>query len=144
MTIEQLVELKRVQRDALVEYWISNTFLQWEWWVLLVLTIIPWVVWWMLADKKRIYELLTYGLLMAVVTVGLDSIGTNMVWWTYPHELFSMLPPLVPVDLSIIPCAMMVVYQYFDKWQAFFFANLALALFSTFVGEELFIIADFF
>jgi hypothetical protein len=144
MTNNKLVELQREQKHALIDYWLNNTFLHWEWWVLLLLTILPWIIWWRIVDKERIYEILTYGFFMGILAVALDSLGTNMVWWTYPHELFSMLPPLVPVDLSLIPCSMMVVYQYFNKWKTFLIANFILALISTFVVEELFILADFF
>lgn len=67
-----------------------------------------------------------------------------MVWWDYPHEVLAVLPPLVPVDLSIIPCSMMLVYQFFKSWKAYLTGLVSLALFSTFVGEQLFILADFF
>lgn len=61
MTNNDLIEISFKYKEATLEYWFDNTFLRWEWWVLIALTIIPWIVWWKFVDKKRIYELLTYG-----------------------------------------------------------------------------------
>lgn len=127
-----------------MDYWLHHTFLHWEWWLLVLFTIIPWIAVWFMINKNRLYEILSYGLLVAILTAAFDSFGTNMVWWSYPHELVAMMPPLLPVDLSIIPCSMMLLYQYFNKWTSFLISNLILALFSTYIGEKAFSLLNFF
>jgi hypothetical protein len=144
MNYNEIVQMREELKDAVFEYWINHTLFQWEWWVLLVLTIVPWVVFWMVVDKNRTHEILTFGFFIAILTVFVDDLGTFLVWWHYPHSLIGVSPPLVPVDLAITPCSMMIVYQYFRRWKAYLAVTLGLALFSSYIGETLFIMADFY
>lgn len=144
MTFNEIVDMKEKLKDAVIEYWLQNTLFRWEWWVLLFLTIIPWLVMWRVLDKKRSYEILTYGFLVAIITIFVDDMGTYLVWWYYPHTLISVVLPLVPVDLAIVPCSMMIIYQYFGRWKSYLAAILGLSLFSSYIGERLFILVDFY
>lgn len=138
-TFEELLKLQEQLKDHSREYWLQHTFLTWRWWLLFALTLLPWFIWWKIVDKKRIGEILFYGYSIALMTIVLDSIGTNLMWWVYPHMLFRILPPLVPVDLAIIPCLMMVIYQYFKTWKTFLVANTIFAFLASYIGELLFV-----
>lgn len=139
-----IIELKKLLEQVNSDYWLTHTFLNWEWWLLLVLTIIPWLVIWKVMDKERTYEILTYGFLLASLTMIVDNIGSSLVWWDYPNQLDPVSLPLFPADVSIVPCAMMVVYQYFKTWRSYVVAMLGLALFAAYIGEEIFILMDFY
>jgi hypothetical protein len=121
------------------EYWLHQNLYSWQWWSLLAVAIIPWLVWWKLVDKKRVIEISLYGALIAMIAVLLDLIGTNLMLWGYPQQVFwFLIPPLLPIDLTVMPVEHMVVYQYFRTWKSFVFALIALAAFSSFVVEPLF------
>jgi hypothetical protein len=138
-SLEQILELGRVLRDARLQYWLNHTFLTWEWWVLVALTLIPWLIWWRFVDKKRVQEILLYGFSIALCTLVIDIIGSNLQWWYYPHEIFKVMPPLVPVDLTVVPVSMMVVYQYSRTWRSFLINNTIFAFIATYIGESFFI-----
>src|SRR5206468_11013501 len=106
---------------------------------LLFLTIVPWLIWWRVADKKNFNEILLYGLIIGILSIILDNIGTDLLWWEYPDKLFQMIPPLFPADLTLVPCLMMLVYQWTKSWKSFLFLNFILSLFMSYVGETLFI-----
>ncbi|WP_248924630.1 CBO0543 family protein [Paenibacillus hamazuiensis] len=134
---EQLTELS-------YQHWLHDDFLSWKWWLQLALSVIPWFIWWKISDKKRIHEILLYGLLTGIMAITLDNIGTDLIWWSYPDKLFQMIPPMFPADYTLVPCSLMVVYQLTATWRTFLFANVILAAFNTLVGETLFIKLGFY
>lgn len=144
MTHNEIVQLRKNLKAIEFEYWFENVFLQWEWWLLLFLVFLPWIIWWFVVDKKRIDEILFFGLVIIILATILDSIGSNLFWWSYPTELIQIIPPLVPVDLSVIPCLMMVVYQYFSTWKRLWLSTLILGILATYIGEAFFIWIGYF
>jgi hypothetical protein len=139
-----VVKLQEQLKDAANDYWMHHTLFTWQWWVLLILTFLPWIIWWKIVNKQRIGEYLYFGVLIAIMTTTLDSIGSSMMWWVYPHQLIRILPPLVPVDLSIIPCLMMVIYQVFSQWKTYLLANIAFAFLASYLFEPLFVWSEIY
>ncbi|HWP96911.1 MAG TPA: hypothetical protein VN426_08660, partial [Syntrophomonadaceae bacterium] len=48
------------------EYWKKYEIFDLQWWSLLLLLIVPWLVWYKLVDKGRIKDILLYGLFVAL------------------------------------------------------------------------------
>ncbi|WP_217269645.1 CBO0543 family protein [Neobacillus endophyticus] len=97
------------------------------------------MIWRKLKDKQRLMEILFYGILIMISAIVLDNLGTDLMWWVYPTKLFQMFPPLIPADLALVPCLMMVVYQWTKTWKAFLIYNFLLSLFMAYLGEPFFI-----
>ncbi|MGG3468732.1 CBO0543 family protein [Neobacillus pocheonensis] len=115
-----------------------------NWWVLLILTIVPWLVWWKVVDRKRIVEIFFYGSLVSIHSILLDDIGSYFLLWIYKYQLVPINPRLNPIDLTIMPVTYMFVYQYFNKWKTFLVAQMILALGATFLAEPLFMWMDIY
>ncbi|WP_139490212.1 CBO0543 family protein [Brevibacillus dissolubilis] len=141
---EQVQQTKEILQNIAYQHWISDEFLSWKWWLLLVLAIVPWFIWWKLVDKKRLPQILIYGMLLAMMAIVLDSIGTELLWWSYPDKLIQTMPPLLPADLTLVPTLFMLVYSFFPTGRGYFNGMLGMSLFSAFVGEPLFIWLDFY
>ncbi|WP_409293336.1 CBO0543 family protein [Peribacillus sp. SCS-37] len=130
----------RVQlNDTAMDHWLRDDVFSLNWWILAASVILPLFCWWKLADKRRLEEILVYGLLCALCSTLLDTTGVNMVLWSYPDLLFPMLPILVPADLVVIPILGMLCYQYFISWKAYLIASAVLAGVFSFIFEPLFI-----
>lgn len=110
-----------------------------RWWFLFISIFLPWLVWWKLADKKRLFELLTYGLLWAALATWLDLLGTSNEMWEYPIKLYDKVSTLFPADFSVIPVFFMLLYQYASKWKSFFLGSVIVSSLFSFVLEPLFI-----
>lgn len=136
-TYHEIQEIRRVLKEATNEYWLHTELFQFNWWVSLVLTVLPWFMWWKLVDKARIFEILTYGLLVGIVSITLDTIGVNLVWWGYPDKLLPMMPPLFPFDITLVPIINMLLYQYFSTWKSFIKAKIAVAAVYSFIFEPI-------
>jgi hypothetical protein len=99
-------EIQKV-RETLMEmsykHWYYEDFLSLNWWFLLLSSLLPYFIWWKVVNKRRIFEIFTYGLLCGMTACVLDVMGVDMLLWAYPDKLFSLVPPLLPADLVIIP-----------------------------------------
>ena len=136
-TVEQLAEMTRLLTQARIENWLGEKVGAWRWWVLLVLITVPWLVWYRLADKKRLPELTVFGLLVMVLTITLDELGFNLVLWSYPVDVIPIFPRLTSVDYTVVPIFFMLTYQYFPAWKSFFWALVAVSTLCSFVVEPI-------
>lgn len=134
MEIQQrTIELNNMMMD----YWIHNFVLSLKWWLLLVLTIVPWFFWWKVVDKSRILEILLYGILISSISTLLDVMGWNFSMWIYPNTLLPLCTPLVPIDYMLLPILYMLVYQYCSSWKSFSIVLLMMSSIFAFVLEPL-------
>lgn len=53
-------------------------------------------------------------------------------------------PPLVIVDLGVIPVVYMLIYQYFPDWKKFTIAISVNALLMAFIGEPIAVVLDIY
>lgn len=122
------------------DFWTEHAFLTWQWWFLLITTILVWILWMKKVDKKRIHLILNYGLIIGIISLIFDMIGTNHGAWAYPIRLYwSFIPPLLPFDLTYIPVVNMLIYQrYGKKWTNYLTANFITSAIISFVIEPFF------
>ncbi|MFC5451579.1 CBO0543 family protein [Paenibacillus aestuarii] len=110
-------------------------FLSPQWWLLVAFTIVPWVIWVKIVDKKRKLELVVVGLFIAIVTKLLDLVGYNLNYWDYPIQMIPLVPEAFAFDLSMVPVAYMLLYQYFKTWKSYCLGLLCMSVIYAFIGE---------
>lgn len=132
---DDIQEIRRTLREATNEHWLYNDLFRGNWWLNLVLTFVPWIIWWKIVDKEKVFQILTYGLLVSILSILLDIIGVNLVWWGYPDKLLPMVPPVFPIDITIVPIINMLLYQYFPTWKSFLKAKIVVAAAYSFIFE---------
>ncbi len=137
ISLSQLIEAHREFNNTLKSYWHQNVYLTPKWWFLVMLSILPAIIWWMLVNKKRIIEITAFGLFYGVAAIILDSIGSNALAWTYPYTLSPyLLPQLYPYDVGVVIISFMFCYQLWsDNFKKFFLFSGLLAAFLAFVAE---------
>jgi len=141
---DQVEQARATLRDLAHEHWAHHDFLTWKWSLLVFFTVVPWFIWWRIADNKRLHELLLYGGFVAIGTVIVDNIGTELLRWGFPDKLLQMVPPLFPADITLVPVFMMIGYQIARTWRSFVLVNIVLGVFMAYVGEPLFVWLDFY
>lgn len=136
--LENLKEI-RLLEDKLfqleVDGWLKNEFLTWEWWILVVFLIMPWVIWAKLVKRDIILEILLFGTIIILITTLLDVVGAQYSFWDYPIAFLPIIPRAFPFDFSMVPVAYMLLYQYFRTWRSFISAQIIMALIYAFIGE---------
>lgn len=118
-----------------IESWLDHDFLSTEWWLQLVIFIIPWLFFIRLARRDRLPELALYGSWVLILAETLDHIGYELGLWYYPTELAPLFPRFEEVNLSALPVIYMLVYQYFPSWMRFTVAISITAVIFTLAAE---------
>ncbi|NER40425.1 hypothetical protein G3M54_03430 [Bacillus megaterium NBRC 15308 = ATCC 14581] len=75
-------------KTAGYEHWLHNNLFTWQWWILLVATILPWIIWGYLIKKKDRLHVFAFTMFIGVVSSILDVIGADILLWGYPTKLF--------------------------------------------------------
>ncbi len=128
---------KKHMKALSLEHWTKFEVWKWNWWLSVVLTIIPLYIWWKIVDKKRLMEIVAYGFFINISASFLDVLGSEFVLWDYPVRVIPNLPRLVPIDFTVIPVVYMIVYQFFPKWKGFLIASTVVAATFSFIAEPL-------
>jgi hypothetical protein len=118
-------------------YWLEQVVFTPQWWLLIVLLILPWFIWWKLVDRKRIFEILTVGYMVFLIVLFLDEIGTETLLWGYRYRTTPFFHVLIPYDFTVLPVTYMLFYQWFSTWKSYFWAHVGLALVFAFISEPL-------
>jgi hypothetical protein len=98
-----------------LELWNTGMYLTWRWWVMLAMTVLPWIVWLFIRKKESTHRLLYAGLFVAFVALFLDMLGVILDIWVYPVLLFPILPECTPYNFTVLPVVTMLFLQYFPK-----------------------------
>ncbi|MGF7030679.1 hypothetical protein J2T17_001584 [Paenibacillus mucilaginosus] len=78
---EDVQKARSLLAEVSEAHWLQDDLHKPSWWLLLALTILPYVIWWKMVDRRRIQEIVLYGLLIALICMTFDSIGTDRLWW---------------------------------------------------------------
>ncbi|RIW28928.1 hypothetical protein D3H55_20385 [Bacillus salacetis] len=138
-TKEDINKVDNLLTDMRLENFVHEDFLTPQWWFLLSLLVLPWIVWWFLVDKSRIKQIWLFGVLLSILIIYLDDIGSELDLWNYPIKLVNIVPRLNPIDISVLPVMHMLIYQYFTRWKPFIAANLIMSLFNSYIAEPFFV-----
>jgi hypothetical protein len=98
-----------------IEYWTQHVFLSWLWWLAVILTIVPWILWWKFRKKESTHRLLFAGFFSIFVAIWLDNIGTQLGFWYYKYEVIPFTPSFKPWDISLMPVLTMFFLQINPK-----------------------------
>lgn len=134
----QLLDAKLYGRQLQIANWLGDDLHKWTWWLNLALVILPLLILWKVIDRKRLLQILTYGLLIAMLANLLDSLGLAFMLWDYPDKLLPITPRLFPINYVMLPFAYMLIYQRYSSWRDFAWASIGLSAFTAFIGEPLF------
>ncbi len=137
MSIEQQIRLLSEQVLALrIVDWYDKV-ISFQWVLLVIMLILPWIIWWKLVDRGRIAQILSFGLMILVVDSFISQLGLNLIWWRYPYSLFPYSQRAFAMSYSLLPVTYMLIYQYYRTWKSFSWANLAAAFSVAFIVQPI-------
>ncbi|KKI89940.1 hypothetical protein WQ54_22630 [Bacillus sp. SA1-12] len=141
---DDVQKVREKLQESSFDHWVQDDVFALAWWILFFSTILPYVLWWKIVDKTNLFEIVAFGLLCAVLACFLDLIGVSLGLWGYPDKLISIIPPLIPADLIVIPVGSMIVYQYSSSWFSYILRYAIFAILLAYVIEPLFTLLDIY
>jgi hypothetical protein len=142
--LQLIARYEKLLFQATYEKWIKYNVFTIRWWILLGILFIPWLIWYLLVDKKRLQEMFLYVFTTIFIAVLLDEIGTSLSLWSYPVNILPFLPHLIDVNYTLVPIIFTIVYQYIPKWKLFILANIIIAVVFSFILEPILVWAKFY
>jgi hypothetical protein len=142
---EYMEKIHQMEKEAFrldIEGWLKHELFTWQWWVLLAFLIFPWIIWGKLVNRKQLLSIVLFGSLTCIITVYLDVVGIKFEFWRYPFQLFPVMPRAISFDMSMVPVAYMIIYQYFTTWKKFIYALITMAFLFAFIGEPFSVWSD--
>jgi len=123
--------------------WITQILFSWRWWINIAFTILPWVIWVKIRDKKDTVRLLFIGLVVMLITGTMDSIGLAYNVWHYDWQLLPLTSVFVPYDFSLFPVGIMLMLQFNPKINVYI-KTVSFAFFTAFIFPLPFIWLDMY
>jgi hypothetical protein len=120
-----------------IDIWSEHVVFSGIWWLGVVLTILPWIIWFIYRKKNSSDRILYVGLFVAVISLCLDVIGDQLGLWHYRFVVIPFLPTYIPWDLTLMPITVMFLIQIKPKVNPLIKAVL-FALSSSYIGEPIF------
>lgn len=135
----KLFELSKAHSELSLQHWLHYEFLTWQWWGKIIYLIIPIILLYKVLDRKRALEIVSYGLIISLMSTIIDTIGVSFLLWEYPIRL---LPTgfFAVHDLVVIPITTMLVYQFFPSWKSYIIINTILSAIGAFIVEPIYMI----
>ena len=133
----EISQLQQELSSLRLQNWLGLDLWSLQWWLLLAVLIIPWLIWFRWVDRRRIFELLSFGMMAAVFTAYTDALGGNYGLYSYPYELLPFTATLAPVSLSFVPVVFMLLYQYSPNWKTFLVNSTLVFAVTAFLAEPL-------
>ena len=132
---EEINNLNDRLDSALSSYWSHYSNLgTWQFWVVLLLFILPLIVLYFAVDRRRIFELLFYGYTVHVMWVYSVVILEKKGALIHPYFLSPSLPMSLNITASLLPVCHLLLYQYcINTKKNFYLLTVILTAFFAFV-----------
>lgn len=122
----KLFEELHILHERFYDLWVSNVLFSWRWFIGISLIIIPWLVWFRIKRKESTDRLLYAGFSVMLMSSFLDVIGIALGLWSYPYNVFPLMPEFIPFDISALPVVTMIFIQLLPKlkpiWKALIYS----------------------
>jgi hypothetical protein len=141
--MEDAYNLITQANNDMITLWLKYTFLTWQWWLGVFLSIAPWMVWIIVRKKDSTDRLLLAGLLAMLISSWFDILGIIFGLWSYYYGVVPFSPAFVPWDFTLLPVTIMLSLQYKFNMGPIKRA-IAFAAVSSFIIEPFFVWIGFY
>lgn len=129
-------ELKELVHQK-IDIWSEHVVFSGLWWLGVILTILPWLIWIKYRKKDSTNRILFVGYFVGVISLCLDVIGDQLGLWHYRMVVIPFLPTYIPWDLTLMPLSVMFLIQIKPKVHPLIKA-IVFAFLSSYIGEPFF------
>jgi hypothetical protein len=115
--------------DKKIQIWTDYVLFSGLWWMGVGLSIIPWIIWFVIRKRDSTDRLLYIAFYVMAIAVVSDILGDQFGLWHYRYHVIPVIPTYFPWDITLIPVTMITLIQIkpnMNPWfKAVFFSLLA-------------------
>ncbi|MGJ7922314.1 CBO0543 family protein [Neobacillus sp. LXY-4] len=125
---------KITEANQMIVEAVTDAFLfTWQWWIALVMIILPWTIWLILLNRENAARIFSAGLLVMVLSEILDTFGVSYGKWAYPVKIAPVATINFSFRLSVLPVVVMLLLQYKPRINPFIKA-VSFGVFGAYIG----------
>jgi magnesium-transporting ATPase (P-type) len=113
--IDRIIAEYAETHDEIEHLWSTQMVFTWHWWFDVALAVLPWLLWFIVRDRKKQHSLFYAGLFTMLIASLLDMTGVSQGAWNYNTLLLPYFPEFLPWDLTVMPVTAMLFYQFFPR-----------------------------
>ncbi|MEH7495402.1 CBO0543 family protein [Neobacillus niacini] len=95
----------------LSEIWVNDILFSFGWITTLLLTVVPWIVWFIFRKKESSTRLMVGGLWAMLISSWLDYVGVTLGLWRYYNKLIPLIPDYIAWDFALMPVTIVFFLQ---------------------------------
>ena len=135
--LDEIYKIVAQNNLEVYDIWINKVVFTWRWWLGVALSIVPWIFWIKVRDKNNTARLLFVGLVTAIISNTLDTIGSSYNLWHYDWKVLPFIPIYFPWNFTLFPVSVMLLLQFTPNFNKYFKA-VAFSFMCSFVFEPFF------
>ena len=116
--------------------WLDHILFTWRWWLAVSLIVLPWSLWFFIKKKESTDRLLYAALFVMIFSSYMDMVGIALNLWSYPVNVFPLMPEYIPFDICALPVTTMLVIQFFPTVNPVI-KSIAFSTFASFISSPL-------
>lgn len=135
--LQSIFDYKERISELRVDHWMKySNWKTWYFWFNIMSILIPLTMLYFKIDRKRLFEICFFGLIVHVTWSNIDSILSQNNYLIHPHGFTHFLPMGITVTAVLLPVCFMLLYQYCsNKGKNFYLYTIVLsALFAYAFG----------
>ncbi|WP_243357145.1 CBO0543 family protein [Bacillus litorisediminis] len=146
MTYEKISSNQVENSHNWIDYWNQfSSFNTWQFWVTVLLLLVPLIVLYFTIDRKKALLLGFYGFNVHVWFTYIDLPGVIFGFWGYPYRAIPFFPYSFSLDVALVPVIYMLVFQWVIKNNKnYYFYFTLLSLFFAFILKPLMVTLGLF
>lgn len=126
----------RQGNSSLANTWRHEVVFSWRWWLVLALTVLPWVGVFLFLPRRKRNQYLISSFIAMLMSSLFDMAGLTADLWRYYVNLVPILGGFLPWNLSVIPGLLIAFYELWPRVSQLV-KGLVFSVFCAFVGEPL-------
>lgn len=131
---EQIIAESSELNKHVFDKWLKVELFSYQWFVVVFMVLIAYVLFFTLSDKRRLSELLLFGSMFAVFVAVYDSAALFAGLWTYHVSVLPFYANLLMGDITILPLLAMLIYQGAHNWRRFLLWYIGYSVVAIFGG----------
>ncbi|MDQ0974540.1 hypothetical protein QFZ31_004418 [Neobacillus niacini] len=123
--------------DKKIQIWTDYVLFSGLWWMGVGLSIIPWIIWFVIRKRESTDRLLYTAFYIMTIAVVSDILGDQLGLWHYRYHVIPVLPTYFPWDVTLMPLSIITLIQIKPKMNPWFKA-VVFSLLASYVAEPFF------
>jgi len=114
-SVDRVSAQYKAVHNEIERIWLEKMLFTWHWWFGVALSVLPWVLWLIVRNRKDSHNLLYAGLFTMLSATLLCILGTSQGLWQYNSWILPHLHQYFPWHLTVMPVTAMLFYQFLSK-----------------------------